>query len=273
MKKCGSALGVFAVVLWLTAGYAQADTAYVVQAGDTLEYIAEQAGLTVEEFMDINALSDGALYIGQVLNIENSGSPVQVSLPVSTPVQAPAAPTTYTVQPGENMTDIAARFGFTLPQLLSLNNLSNDVVDAGTVLLVYDRLNSQVSRQGNVAEVRRLLVYADQFIGTPYRYGGSAPGGFDCSGFTSYVFHSANINLPRTAASQYSVGTSVTKAELQPGDLVFFAGGRSIDHVGIYVGNGRFIHSSSPSSGGVIYSPLEDGNYYSRTYVGARRVF
>jgi peptidoglycan endopeptidase LytE len=233
---------------------AQAGTEYVVQAGDTLDKIAEETGVTVEDIMQVNELTGEALYVGQILQIE-----------------APP-PKTYAVQPGDNLTDVAARFGFTLQQLLAINSLQTDVVDPGTVLVVFDRLNGQVSRQGSVADARQLLAYADQFLGTPYRYGGTGPGGFDCSGFTSYVFQSVNIQLPRTAGSQYSIGAPVEKSQLQPGDLVFFAGGRYIDHVGIYTGNGQFIHSSSPRSGGVIYTPLEDGNYYSRTYVGARRV-
>jgi peptidoglycan endopeptidase LytE len=248
-----------AVFLLFSAGQAGATTGteYVVQAGDTLWAIAEQNGVTVDDVMQVNGLTSEDLYIGQVLQVEAS-----------------SAPNTYTVQPGENLTEIAARFGFTLPQLLAINNLPTDLVDAGTVLVVIDRLNSQVSRSGSVAQVRQLLAYAGQYIGTPYRAGGSGPGGFDCSGFASYVFKSVNIQLPRTAASQYGVGTPVEKSQLQPGDLVFFAGGGTyIDHVGIYTGNGQFIHSSSPRSGGVIYTPLEDGSYYSRTYAGARRVF
>ncbi|NLB88524.1 MAG: C40 family peptidase, partial [Syntrophomonadaceae bacterium] len=80
-----------------------------------------------------------------------------------------------------------------------------------------------------------------------------------------------NINLNRTAADQYKHGVAVSKDELQIGDLVFFASGKYIDHVGIYSGNGMFIHSSSPRSGGVIYSSLTEG-YYARTYVGAKRI-
>ncbi|MDD3307895.1 MAG: C40 family peptidase [Acetobacterium sp.] len=109
-------------------------------------------------------------------------------------------------------------------------------------------------------------------MGTPYRYGGTGPGGFDCSGFVRYIFAQFDINLPHNAAAQYGNGTEVGKADLAPGDLVFFACGRGgIDHVGIYSGGDQFIHSSSPRSGGVIFSSLSSG-YYGQTYVGGRRI-
>ena len=129
-----------------------------------------------------------------------------------------------------------------------------------------------VSRSADSADASRLLADAVQYLGTPYKYGGSGPGGFDCSGFTSYIFGRAGISLPRTASGQYNVGVAVEKANLMPGDLVLFCcGSGGIDHAGIYYGDGKFIHSSSPRSGGVIYSSLNEGYYY-RTYAGARRV-
>ncbi|HBW14506.1 MAG TPA: hypothetical protein DEF30_11875 [Proteiniclasticum sp.] len=95
------------------------------------------------------------------------------------------------------------------------------------------------------ASAQAVLNYAYKFIGTPYVWGGSTPSGFDCSGFTSYVFRNFGINLPRVSRSQATVGTKVAYADLQPGDLVFFGSG-SISHVGIYIGNGNMVHSPRP---------------------------
>jgi peptidoglycan DL-endopeptidase CwlO len=111
-----------------------------------------------------------------------------------------------------------------------------------------------------------VVAYASNFIGTPYAWGGNGPDTFDCSGFTSYVFRHFGISLPRTASGQQGVGVSVSKSDLQPGDLVFF--GSPAHHVGIYVGNGCYIHS--PKTGDVVkISSLASRSDYS----GARRVY
>ena len=109
-------------------------------------------------------------------------------------------------------------------------------------------------------------------LGSPYVWGAEGPNTFDCSGLTSYVFrNAAGVSLPRTSGSQYGVGTSVSKANLQPGDLVFFStGGGGISHVGIYVGGGQMIHA--PQSGDVVKVSNINSSYWQNAYVGAKRV-
>lgn len=115
-----------------------------------------------------------------------------------------------------------------------------------------------------------IIATAKRYIGTPYVWGGTTPSGFDCSGFVQYVFRQHGITLPRTSKQQYGIGSAVSRANLQPGDLVFFATGYgSVNHLGIYIGNGQFIHSGSSS--GVTISSLSN-SYWSPRYVGARRV-
>ena len=124
----------------------------------------------------------------------------------------------------------------------------------------------------NSGKVSAVLNLAYSKLGSPYEWGASGPNTFDCSGFTSYVFrNAAGVSIPRTSGSQYGVGTSVSKSNLMPGDLVFFSssGGR-ITHVGIYVGGGNMIHS--PQTGDVVKVSSINSAYYTRTYVGAKRV-
>lgn len=124
---------------------------------------------------------------------------------------------------------------------------------------------SSVSTGGVVATAQSL-------VGSRYTYGGSSPStGFDCSGFTSYVYAQYGVKLNRTASGQLGNGVAVSKAELQPGDLVMFGSSAgSVYHVGIYVGNGQMIHAAN-SNRGVVYDTINSGYYYNN-YYGARRV-
>lgn len=121
-----------------------------------------------------------------------------------------------------------------------------------------------------------VLATADDYLGTPYLYGGTTPAGFDCSGFVQYVFRRHEIDLPRTSRQQAQAGgrVSASLASLRAGDLMFFASsGSRIDHVAIYAGNGRIIHSSS-SGRGVRHDDLSSdrGRWFTDRWVASRRV-
>ena len=120
---------------------------------------------------------------------------------------------------------------------------------------------------------QQVVDYAKQYLGTPYVYGGNGPSSFDCSGYTSYVYRHFGYTLNRTASGQLSNGTSVSKSELQPGDLVFFRynTSKAASHVGIYIGGGQFIHAST-NTYTVKIDTLTSG-HYANVYVGARRLF
>lgn len=119
------------------------------------------------------------------------------------------------------------------------------------------------------ADNEDIVDYAKKFIGTPYKWGGTTPQGFDCSGFLQYVFKEFNVQLPRRCADQFYQGESVDRNSLVPGDLVFFnTNNQGPSHVGMYIGNNEFIHASS--SKGVIISNL-DMSYYKTRYIGAKR--
>ncbi len=127
-----------------------------------------------------------------------------------------------------------------------------------------------VSRSTGPATDPGIIGYALSFRGLPYRFGGTSPGtGFDCSGFTKYVFGKFGISLPRSSYEQYHAGSPIAKGDLKPGDLVFFTTyTRGPSHVGIYMGGGRFVDSSNR---GVVVQDMTTG-YYGERYLGARRV-
>ena len=123
----------------------------------------------------------------------------------------------------------------------------------------------------NSSKGQQIVNIASKYLGVRYVYGGSTPSGFDCSGLVQYVCRQVGISVNRSSRDQYKNGVYVAKNNLQPGDLVFFAKGRTISHVGIYAGNGQVIHSPRPGKV-VCYVSLASMCSYSN-YVGARRVY
>ena len=145
--------------------------------------------------------------------------------------------------------------------------IRSDYVELGS----YDGSPAEAASSGSVGQ--QIVSFAKQYMGYSYVWAGSSPStGFDCSGFVSYVFKSLGYSTSRTAADiYYNNGTAVDYSDLQPGDAVFFASSsQAIGHVGIYIGNGEFIHSSS-GAGYVTINSLSE-SYYSRMYVGAKRI-
>ena len=143
------------------------------------------------------------------------------------------------------------------------------VVDENTYQVLM-KTSAAVKNNEGSPKGAAILKTARQYLGTPYRFGGASPKGFDCSGYTMYVFAQNQKTLPRTADVQFKVGTKVEKLALKEGDLVFFTTYEpGPSHVGIYYGNNKFIHASS--SHGVMISSLNDV-YWKTRYLGARRV-
>lgn len=155
---------------------------------------------------------------------------------------------------------------------MNLKSMSQKVMAilALSVLLVISTftVNTEAASSVNSSE---LVATAKDLIGTKYRGGGTTKAGFDCSGFVSYVYNDLGVSLPRTSSGMYASGSKIDKSDLSSGDLVFFnTSGRGVSHVGIYIGDGKFIHSST--SKGVKIDKLSDPYYWGDRYVGAKRI-
>lgn len=232
-------------------------------------------------------------FLGQILRrLRQLSSVVAVATALSLltmafafPSLAFAKPGYYTVKKGDSLWVIARRCGTSVAALKRANNLRSEMLKPGQVLRV-PRLQKALRRTARVKAVARraplparsgddihdLLAYARSLLGIRYRWAGESPTtGFDCSGFTKYVFGRFGVALPHSAAAQYSCGIPVARAELIPGDLLFFrTSGSGIDHAAIYCGDGRFIHASS--CGGCVRVDALTEPYWSSHLVGARRL-
>lgn len=150
--------------------------------------------------------------------------------------------------------------------------ISKSLVTIGEVPEETSSRSGDTSRTQTISNNSDIVSIATQYLGNKYVSGGASPeSGFDCSGFTQYVYNQCGISLSRASSTQANNGTPVDKSELQPGDLLLFHyyGGSSIGHVGIYTGNGQFIHAANAQRG-VVYDTINSG-YYAENYAGARR--
>lgn len=221
-----------------------------------------------------NAGGSKGIIVGSVVNLRaepSTSSEVLAQLNKYTQVDIKGAQSEwYSVS-------VNGQSGYIYSDYLELSNGSNVAAASGANVVS----NVAVSNGGAVSTTIKkssrgseIVAIAKRYLGTPYVYGGTTPSGFDCSGFTSYVYKKYGYPINRTASAQMSNGSKVSKANLQPGDLVFFKSpsrpSAAAGHVGIYVGNGNFIHSPNSNSY-VKISPLSS-SYYAKNYCGARRV-
>ena len=131
---------------------------------------------------------------------------------------------------------------------------------------------SSTNNPSNISKAQAIVKTAHEQLGKPYVWGAEGPNSFDCSGLVHYVFGKHEVQTPRVSRDQYKVGKSVSKSNLQPGDLIFSSArpDGTITHVGIYVGNGQMIHA--PNSKSVVKKVDINNSYWNRVYVGAKRI-
>lgn len=248
-KKFISVAAGLSIALMLGAGNTAA-ASYTVQKGDSLWSISQKYGTTTAQLQAENGLSSTVIYPNQVIEIASKVSSSS----------APSMTNTYTIQSGDTLFKIARQFNVSVANLKAWNNLSTDLIYVGRTLKINgisasntnpggspsSSVANTVSTSNSSYDTNTLVSVAKSLVGTPYAWGGITPSGFDCSGFVSYVFKQAGMDIGRLDAvgfynRSYNVNTP------QAGDLVFFENTykSGVSDVGIYLGNNQFISASN----------------------------
>ena len=224
---------------------------YTVQAGDSLYTIVQKYGVTVDSLRQANTLG-ATLQVGQSLTVNDPTKNPQASVATSQAEQTPAQTTTTSQATQATQTTQAATTANQVAQTTS-QTTSQPAAQTQTSQASHTTQTSQQTQasQAQVAtpssySVSALLSYAQTFTGVPYVLGGTTPAGFDCSGFTQYVFNHFGKNIGRTTYQQQYAGTKLAVSSAQPGDLLFWGAYGSAYHVGIYLGGSSYIAAPEP---------------------------
>ncbi|BAU28657.1 LysM domain-containing protein [Aneurinibacillus soli] len=221
---------------------------YTVGKSDTLYSISKRFGTSIAVLKQKNNLQTDTIKAGQVLEIPHGA--------VATSRSATKEPTTRYVAVGKT----------------SVSSVTSGNLTAKTTIKVATSLPVIKEETKKVAQPTEMSGIIEPLLGTPYKWGGVTTDGFDCSGFTSYVFAEMGVELPRTSQAQFTTGEAVdAEAPLEPGDLLFFDADKkgTVTHVGIYVGDNKMAHAATKSV------RIDDLDWYLKnyTYYGAKRVF
>jgi len=260
-------LSIAFLTLILFFSQARADL-YTVKKGDSLYRIARKFHTTVKKIKRLNGLRSNILRPGQKLIVPGRRFKPKKS----------AETITFIEEKSDNLSSkVVVKAGN------EIYPITNVVLEEGEKLadalstpldVPYDNWSLSILEDPEYksAILKMLAEVFKRLKNTPYVFGGGNPKyGLDCSSFTMYVYRKLRINLPRTARAQFNIGVPVSKRELKVGDLVFFRTyARFPSHVGIYIGNGKFVHFSSMFHGLAISSL--DSRYFKRRYIGAKRV-
>lgn len=252
-------------------------TVYTVKGGDYLGKIAGKHATTVTNLKSLNKLKSDMIYVGQKLKVPAKKAPATqkppvITTPPKTPVTTPVVNqpqvTDYIVKSGDTLEKIALKYKTTIKDLKTLNKLTSDKLYVNQKLKVPG--TKVVEPTDNADLAAKMIASAKKLIGIPYVWGGSTKSGFDCSGFIYYVANQAGMKIGRYSAEGYYDRTYYVDTP-KPGDIVFLENTykKGISHLGFYLGNNQFIHSSD---GGVMISNL-DNPYYKAHFDSFKRFY
>ncbi|MFJ8264121.1 LysM peptidoglycan-binding domain-containing protein [Rummeliibacillus sp. NPDC094406] len=215
-----------------------ATTTYKVKSGDTLSKIGAKYHTSYKNIMSWNHLKTTKIKVGQKLKIKKSSSSSKSS----------TSSTTYKVKAGDTLSKIGKKYGVSYKTIMSWNNLKSTKIKVGQKLKIKKstkKVSSSVPSSTANSKLQSAVSIAKSVQGVPYVFGGSSKSGFDCSGLIYYAYKNAGISVYRTsAAGFYSISSATSSPKI--GDLVFFKNTykSGISHVGLYMGNGKFISAS-----------------------------
>ncbi len=298
-----SALIIIRLITFLTVfcihPIAFAEERYTVKSGDTLYSISKSFGVSIENLRETNHLNGGAIRPKQVLLIPNVAEKQREKN--SKKHLSEMEP--YVVKKGDTLYGLSTGAGVSMDEMKRINRLQSSVLRIGQNLIlpktevdmeeipedrnVSERTGSEQGGEGNGNgnnhenseplgkwnnpwERSLFVKVVKNFLGTPYRLGGSTLKGIDCSAFVKKVYEIFDISLPRTAREQFSIGRKLEKSQLEEGDLVFFKRRGNNAHVGIYIGDNQFVHASSSSK--EIKIDCLETPYYSQRFLRGVRI-
>lgn len=259
-------------------------TTYTVKRGDTLSGIAYKHNISLSNLMDWNNLDSTLIHPGDRFVVSKGGSVESTPAPEATVEpeadKQVASASVYVVRSGDTLSEIAYKYDVTVSNLKRWNGLSSSLIIVGQKLSIGSA--SAESNSGSTVEasapsadvdynVNKVVSIAKSMLGVDYVWGGSTPSGFDCSGFIYYVYKKAGMDISRTSSGGY-FNRSYYVNNPQVGDIVFFEGTykAGISHMGIYLGNGEFIHAGSS---GVEISPVHGKYYWGKHFDSYKRFY
>ncbi|HON05620.1 MAG TPA: LysM peptidoglycan-binding domain-containing protein [bacterium] len=254
---------------------------HTIKKGETLSKIANKYGTTVSSIKRLNNMKSNTIHPGKTIIVAKIVKDVAPPIVNPTPIVSVTPKVYYRVKFGDSIESIAAKFGISVSALKESNLLSDGKIKLGQTLVIPEvankseetNLETSISTQNDTYDTTKFLALkvienAMNFINTPYRYGGLSQNGIDCSGLVKKSYEAVGISIPRTSREQAKKGEIIPISAMKPGDVIFFGNKGVVNHVGIYIGDNKFVHASR-EFGKVVVADLND-KYYQNHLICAR---